>query len=77
VIFETSSLSTLKRAGTSRADFVNNYGKTVTVRGCPAKNGNKSKAAANYIKFADGTTHRVGQDVEGLFPGNFQPTGDK
>jgi hypothetical protein len=77
IIFETSSLSTLKRAGTSRADFVNNYGKTVTVRGCPAKNGNKSKAAANYIKFADGTTHRVGQDVEGLFPGNFQPTGDK
>ena len=77
MIFETSSLSTLKRAGTSRADFVNNYGKEVTVRGCPAKNGNKSKAAANYIKFPDGTTHRVGQDVEGLFPGNFQPTGDK
>jgi hypothetical protein len=75
--FETSSLSTLKRAGTSKADFVNSYGKGVTVRGCPAKNGNKTKAAANYIKFADGTTHRIGQDVEGLFPGNFQPTGDK
>jgi type 1 fimbria pilin len=75
--FETSSLSTLKRAGTSKADFVNSYGKEVSVRGCPAKNGNKTKAAANYIKFADGTTHRIGQDVEGLFPGNFQPTGDK
>ena len=41
--FETSSLSTLKRAGTSKADFVNGYGKGVTVRGCPAKNGNKTR----------------------------------
>lgn len=75
--FETSSISTLKRAGTSRSDFITNYGKTVTVRGCPSKNGAMNRAAANYIKLPDGTTHRVGQDVEGLFPGNFQPTGDK
>jgi Family of unknown function (DUF6152) len=75
MIFETSSLSTLKRAGTSRSDFVNNYGKTVTVRGCPAKNGTKNRAAANTITLPDGTVHRIGQDVENLFRGAFHPAG--
>jgi hypothetical protein len=75
VTFETSALSTLKRAGTSRSDFVNNYGKTVTVRGCPAKNGTKNRAAANTIKLPDGSVHRIGMDVEGIFGKDYHPAG--
>jgi hypothetical protein len=65
--FETVSLSTLKRSGTQRKDFADNVGKTVTVRACLAKNGVKNRAAAETIKFSDGQTHRIGQDVEGKF----------
>ena len=65
--FETVSLSTLKRSGTQRKDFEDNVGKTVTVRACLAKNGVKSRAAAETIKLSDGQVHRIGQDVEGKF----------
>jgi len=65
--FETVSLSTLKRSGTSRRDFENAIGKTVTVRACLAKNGAKNRAAAETIKMPDGQIHRIGQDVEGKF----------
>jgi len=65
--FETVSLSTLKRSGTERKDFADNVGKTVTVRACLAKNGEKNRAAAETIKFSDGQVHRIGQDVEGKF----------
>jgi hypothetical protein len=65
--FETVSLSTLKRSGTTRRDFADNVGKSVTVRACLAKNGVKNRAAAETIKLADGQVHRIGQDVEGKF----------
>jgi hypothetical protein len=65
--FETVSLSTLKRSGTSRRDFDNAIGKSVTVRACLAKNGAKNRAAAETIKMPDGQIHRIGQDVEGKF----------
>jgi hypothetical protein len=65
--FETVSLSTLKRSGTTRKDFADNIGKTVTVRACLAKNGVKNRAAAETIKLPDGQVHRIGQDVEGKF----------
>lgn len=65
--FETVSLSTLKRSGTTRRDFADNVGKTVTVRACLAKNGVKNRAAAETIKLSDGQVHRIGQDVEGKF----------
>lgn len=65
--FETVSLSTLKRSGTTRRDFADNVGKTVTVRACLAKNGVKNRAAAETIKLPDGQVHRIGQDVEGKF----------
>lgn len=67
--FETVSLSTLKRSGTERKDFADSVGKTVTVRACLAKNGEKNRAAAETIKLADGQVHRIGQDVEGKFSG--------
>jgi hypothetical protein len=65
--FETVSLSTLKRSGTSRRDFENAIGKSVTVRACLAKNGAKNRAAAETIKLPDGQIHRIGQDVENKF----------
>jgi hypothetical protein len=68
--FETVSLSTLKRSGTERKDFADSVGKTVTVRACLAKNGEKNRAAAETIKLPDGQVHRIGQDVEGKFSEN-------
>lgn len=62
--FETVSLSTLKRSGTTRRDFLDAVGKPVVVRACLAKNGVKNRAAAETIKLPDGTLHRIGQDVE-------------
>jgi hypothetical protein len=65
--FETVSLSTLKRSGTTRRNFEDNVGKVVTVRACLAKNGVKNRAAAETIKLSDGEVHKIGQDVEGKF----------
>ena len=65
--FQTSSLSNMKRGGTTRQIFVENFGKTVSVRGCASRNGTDNRFAASWIKFPDGSVHRVGQDVEGFF----------
>lgn len=62
--FQTVSLITLKRSGTSRRDFLDNIGKPVYVRGCLAKNGVKFRAAAETIKLSDGQLRIVGQEVE-------------
>ena len=63
--FETVSIAWLKRSGTVRQDFMNLIGKTVTVRGCLAKNGTKNRAAAETITTPDGRILRVGNDYEG------------
>ena len=42
-------------------------GKEVLVRGCASRNGENNRYAASFIKLADGTVQRVGQDVEGIF----------
>lgn len=62
--FQTVSLITLKRSGTSRRDFLDNIGKAVYVRGCLAKNGVKFRAAAETLKLPDGQLRIVGQEVE-------------
>lgn len=62
--FQTVSLITLKRSGTSRRDFLDNIGKPVYVRGCLAKNGVKFRAAAETLKMGDGQLRIVGQEVE-------------
>jgi hypothetical protein len=62
--FETLSLITLKRSGTSRRDFLDNVGKTVYVRGCLAKSGAEFQAAAETLKLSDGRLRIVGQEVE-------------
>ena len=62
--FQTVSLITLKRSGTSRRDFLDNVGKPVYVRGCLARNGAKFRAAAETLKLSDGQLRIVGQEVE-------------
>jgi Family of unknown function (DUF6152) len=62
--FQTVSIITLKRSGTSRRDFLDNVGKNVFVRGCLAKNGVKYRAAAETLKLTDGQVRIVGQEVE-------------
>ena len=42
-------------------------GKEVLVRGCASRNGEDNRYAASFVKLADGTIQRVGQDVEGIF----------
>jgi hypothetical protein len=62
--FQTVSIITMKRSGTSRHDMEANIGKPVYVRGCLAKNGVKNRAAAETMKMSDGLTRIVGQEVE-------------
>lgn len=56
---ESISLSSLRRSGTTRQDFVSSVGKTVTVRACLAKNG-EPRASAEVLKTTDGRQLRVG-----------------
>jgi len=65
--FQLSSPSSLRRGGAKPSVLTENIGKTVTVRGCVARNGEQNRFAASFIKLADGTVQRVGQDVEGVF----------
>src|SRR5690242_11273967 len=53
----------LKRTGTTKADFVSNFGKTINARACPAKSG-ENRGAASYIALPDGLIRLVGQQVE-------------
>ena len=65
--FQLSSTSNLRRGGATFAVLNASVGKEVLVRGCASKNGEKNRYAGSFIKLADGTVQRVGQDVEGIF----------
>jgi hypothetical protein len=65
--FQLSSTSNLKRGGATFAALNGSVNKEVTVRGCLSRNGTDHRYAASFIKLADGTIQRVGQDVEGIF----------
>ena len=65
--FQLSSPSNLKRGGATYGVLNENIGKAVLVRGCASRNGEANRYAASFIKLADGTLQRVGQDVEGIF----------
>jgi hypothetical protein len=54
----------LKRTGTTKQDFVNNYGKTINVRACSAKVDGDRRGAASYLALSDGLIRLVGQGVE-------------
>ena len=57
--FEAVSVAYLKRSGIQRQDFLDNYGKVVTVRACLAKIGNLKRASAQTITMADGRKLKV------------------
>jgi hypothetical protein len=65
--FQLSSTSNLRRGGATPAVLNASVGKEVVVRGCASRNGEKHRYAASFIKLADGTIQRLGQDVEGIF----------
>jgi hypothetical protein len=65
--FQLSSPSNLKRGGATVPVMNANIGKEVVVRGCASRNGEDNRYAASFIKLADGTIQRLGQDVEGIF----------
>jgi Family of unknown function (DUF6152) len=48
----------LKRNGTTRQDFLENVGKPMNARACPAKAGD-NRGAAEYIKLSDGVLRIV------------------
>ena len=65
--FQLSSTSNLKRGGATFSVLNASVGKEVVVRGCASRNGEDNRYAASFVKLADGTIQRVGQDVEGVF----------
>lgn len=65
--FQLSSTSNLKRGGATLPVMNASVGKEVLVRGCASRNGEDNRYAASFIKLADGTVQRLGQDVEGVF----------
>jgi hypothetical protein len=65
--FQLSSTSNLRRGGATSAVLNASVGKEVIVRGCASRNGEDRRYAASFIKLADGTVQRLGQDVEGIF----------
>ena len=65
--FQLSSTSNLRRGGATYAVLNASVGKEVLVRGCASKNAEKNRYAGSFVKLADGTVQRVGQDVEGIF----------
>jgi Family of unknown function (DUF6152) len=58
-VIEGASPNAVKRTGTTRQDFLDSVGKTITARACPAKNGTP-RAAAETIKVPDGRDLVVG-----------------
>src|SRR5688500_11362032 len=65
--FQLSSTSNLRRGGATLPVLNASLNKEVVVRGCGSRNGEKNRNAASFIKLADGTIQRLGQDVEGVF----------
>ena len=65
--FQLSSTSNLRRGGATPAVLNASLNKEVLIRGCGSRNGEPNRYAASFIKLADGTVQRLGQDVEGIF----------
>ena len=62
---EMLSVVSMKRGGLDRQDFLDNIGKTISTRACPARSGTEFRGAAETLKFSDGRVFIVGQLVEG------------
>ena len=62
----------LKRNGTTRQDFENNFGKTMAARACPTKaGGTQYRGSAEFLQLSDGQLRIVGQLVEKVTPEQF------
>ena len=62
----------LKRNGTTRQDFQNNFGKPIAARACPTKaGGTPNRGSAEFLELADGQIRIVGQLVEKITPEQF------
>ena len=62
----------LKRNGTSRQDFLENMGKTISARACPGKAGGTDyRGAAEFLALTDGKIRITGQLVEPITPDKF------
>ena len=62
---ETLSVVSMRRGGIDRQDFLDNIGKPISTRACPARSGTQFRAAAETLKLPDGRVFIVGQLVEG------------
>ena len=59
----------LRRNGSTRQDFLNNTGKPIVVRACPARPGmTQYRGTAEFLKLSDGILRIVGQNMEKLKP---------
>ena len=57
----------LKRTGTTKQDFTDNFGKTINARACEARvqgAGTQRRGATSYLALSDGLIRLVGQGVE-------------
>jgi Family of unknown function (DUF6152) len=62
----------LKRNGTSRQDFIENMGKSISARACPGKEGGTPyRGAAEFLALTDGKIRITGQLVEPITPDKF------
>jgi hypothetical protein len=62
----------LKRNGTTRQDFLSNFGKPIAVRACPTKaGGTPFRGSAEFLELPDGQIRIVGQLVEKITPEQF------
>ncbi len=65
--FETISPNSLKRAGSTKEDFLAGLGKPVAFRACPSKAGGpKYKGEVELLEMTDGVPRVLGQNVENL-----------
>jgi hypothetical protein len=66
---ETISPNSMKRANTTREDFMNNSGKPAAARACPTKpGGTPDKGTVEILVMSDGVARILGQNIEGLTP---------
>ncbi len=62
----------LKRNGTTRQDFLSNFGKPIAARACPTKaGGTQYRGSAEFLELPDGQIRIVGQLVEKIAPEQF------
>ena len=66
---ETISPNSMRRADTTREDFMSNSGKPAAARACPTKpGGTPDKGTIEVLVMSDGVPRILGQNIEGFTP---------